>query len=51
MSEMSEGPGATAPDPEIGRTEQRGMFGVAGSGDTSGFGGLVRHRADPHSSP
>jgi NADH-quinone oxidoreductase subunit C len=25
------------------------MFGVAGSGDTSGFGGLVRHVADPHS--
>jgi NADH-quinone oxidoreductase subunit C len=50
MSEMTEGPGATAPDPEIGRTAQRGMFGVAGSGDTSGFGGLVRHREDPHSS-
>jgi NADH-quinone oxidoreductase subunit C len=30
---------------------QRGMFGVSGSGDTSGFGGLVRHRADPHSTP
>jgi NADH-quinone oxidoreductase subunit C len=25
----------------------RGMFGVAGSGDTSGFGGLVKHVADP----
>ncbi|MCU1689372.1 MAG: NADH-quinone oxidoreductase subunit [Pseudonocardiales bacterium] len=23
-------------------TEQRGMFGIAGTGDTSGFGGLVR---------
>jgi NADH-quinone oxidoreductase subunit C len=23
----------------------RGMFGVAGSGDTSGFGGLARHRS------
>lgn len=29
--------------------EQKGMFGVAGSGDTSGFGGLVRKREDPHS--
>nr|WP_051571555.1 NADH-quinone oxidoreductase subunit C [Cryptosporangium arvum] len=28
---------------------QKGMFGVAGSGDTSGFGGLVRHVADPRS--
>ncbi len=27
------------------------MFGVAGSGDTSGFGGLIRHRADPRSTP
>jgi NADH-quinone oxidoreductase subunit C len=27
------------------------MFGVAGSGDTSGFGGLVRHHADLHASP
>jgi NADH-quinone oxidoreductase subunit C len=27
----------------------RGMFGVSGSGDTSGFGGLVKHVADPHS--
>ncbi len=27
------------------------MFGVSGSGDTSGFGGLVRHREDPHSTP
>jgi NADH-quinone oxidoreductase subunit C len=52
---MSEGPGGTAPD--AGQTEaqqqaaQRGMFGVSGSGDTSGFGGLVRHRDDPHSTP
>jgi NADH-quinone oxidoreductase subunit C len=28
-----------------------GMFGVAGSGDTSGFGGLVRSRAHPLDSP
>ncbi|SHN45545.1 NADH dehydrogenase subunit C [Cryptosporangium aurantiacum] len=27
---------------------QKGMFGVSGSGDTSGFGGLVRPVADPH---
>jgi NADH-quinone oxidoreductase subunit C len=39
----------TAPDPTIGRmtddafgTERRGMFGVSGTGDTTGFGGLVR---------
>jgi NADH-quinone oxidoreductase subunit C len=30
---------------------EKGMFGVSGSGDTSGFGGLVRHREDPHSTP
>jgi NADH-quinone oxidoreductase subunit C len=29
-------------------TERRGMFGVAGSGDTTGFGGLVR---EPWTSP
>jgi NADH-quinone oxidoreductase subunit C len=29
----------------------RGMFGVRGSGDTSGFGGLVRRRPDMASSP
>ncbi|MBA3339771.1 MAG: hypothetical protein H0T54_08550, partial [Geodermatophilaceae bacterium] len=29
-----------ATPPEAAR--QRGMFGVSGSGDTSGFGGLVR---------
>jgi NADH-quinone oxidoreductase subunit C len=50
---MSEG-SATAPDAEQGATPveaQKGMFGVSGTGDTSGFGGLVRHRDDPHSSP
>jgi NADH-quinone oxidoreductase subunit C len=31
--------------------DQRGMFGVAGSGDTSGYGGLVRAVAGPGSSP
>ena len=33
-----------------GRAEpQKGLFGVSGSGDTSGFGGLVRH--DPTAAP
>ena len=50
MSEMSEG-SATAPDAEIGAVPQKGMFGVSGSGDTSGFGGLVRLRHDPRSTP
>ena len=36
----AEGHGATPP-------AQRGMFGVSGSGDTSGFGGLVRPVSDP----
>jgi NADH-quinone oxidoreductase subunit C len=31
--------------------DQRGMFGVAGSGDTSGYGGLLRTIASPGSSP
>ncbi|NLG55990.1 MAG: NADH-quinone oxidoreductase subunit C [Rhodococcus sp.] len=30
---------------------RRGMFGVAGTGDTSGYGGLVRPIELPHSSP
>ncbi|MFI5958313.1 NADH-quinone oxidoreductase subunit C [Cryptosporangium sp. NPDC051539] len=30
---------------------QKGMFGVSGTGDTSGFGGLVRPVADPHATP
>jgi NADH-quinone oxidoreductase subunit C len=33
--------GVGTPDSAFG-TERRGMFGVQGSGDTSGFGGLVR---------
>jgi NADH-quinone oxidoreductase subunit C len=49
MSEMTEGPGDTAPDAAVGKAAQKGMFGVSGSGDTSGFGGLVRHRVDIHS--
>jgi NADH-quinone oxidoreductase subunit C len=35
----------TTIDRQVGKgygTERRGMFGVAGSGDTTGFGGLVR---------
>jgi NADH-quinone oxidoreductase subunit C len=33
------------------RANTRGMFGVAGSGDTSGFGGLVRRRVSVLGSP
>ncbi len=55
MSTVSEPPvgaytGAPAdypPSTEAGR----GMFGVHGSGDTSGFGGLVRHRSTVLDSP
>ena len=28
---------------------EKGMFGVSGTGDTSGYGGLVRASADPTS--
>jgi NADH-quinone oxidoreductase subunit C len=31
--------------------DKRGMFGVAGSGDTSGFGGLIRRRTSVLDSP
>jgi NADH-quinone oxidoreductase subunit C len=48
MSEMSEG-SSTAPDAGLGAHPQKGMFGVSGSGDTSGFGGLVRPQEHPHS--
>jgi len=48
----------TTPDATIDRQvpgpygrEQRGMFGVSGSGDTSGFGGLVRRRSAVLGSP
>jgi NADH-quinone oxidoreductase subunit C len=51
VTEMSEGPRGPVPDAQQGKELQRGMFGVSGSGDTSGFGGLVRHRDDPHSTP
>jgi NADH-quinone oxidoreductase subunit C len=33
------------------KSVHKGMFGVSGSGDTSGFGGLVKHTADPRSAP
>jgi NADH-quinone oxidoreductase subunit C len=42
--------GAPAELPPASRAG-RGMFGVAGTGDTSGFGGLVRRRLAPQSSP
>jgi NADH-quinone oxidoreductase subunit C len=45
MTEMSEGPRGPVPDAAVGKTGQKGMFGVKGTGDTSGFGGLVRKRA------
>lgn len=48
MSEMSEG-SSTAPDAATGAEPQKGMFGVHGTGDTSGFGGLARPHEDPHS--
>ena len=31
-------------------SDQRGLFGVSGSGDTSGYGGLVRTKVSPGSS-
>ena len=31
-------------------SEQKGMFGASGTGDTSGYGGLVRSRANLSSS-
>jgi NADH-quinone oxidoreductase subunit C len=33
--------------PQEQPTPQHGMFGVGGTGDTSGFGGLVPHRVNP----
>jgi NADH-quinone oxidoreductase subunit C len=44
--------GATGGAPaEYPRREEQGMFGVRGSGDTSGFGGLVRRRPTLADSP
>jgi NADH-quinone oxidoreductase subunit C len=40
---------ATQGDSDALGVERRGMFGVAGSGDTSGFGGLVREPWTPPS--
>jgi NADH-quinone oxidoreductase subunit C len=57
------GAGVPIPGPPVGATSGapaehppasaagRGMFGIAGSGDTSGFGGLVRQRTPMVSSP
>jgi NADH-quinone oxidoreductase subunit C len=57
------GAGVPIPGPPIGATSGapaehppataagRGMFGIAGSGDTSGFGGLVRQHTPMISSP
>jgi NADH-quinone oxidoreductase subunit C len=42
--------GAPAELPPASRSG-RGMFGVTGSGDTSGFGGLQRRRLEPASTP
>jgi len=47
-------PAATPPDSETGAETvavHRGMFGAAGSGDTSGYGGLVRRVQLPGSTP
>jgi len=45
---MTDTPDSDAPEP-IGT--RRGMFGVRGSGDTSGYGRLIREVALPGSSP
>ena len=45
IEEFAESTGAVVP----GRT-RRGMFGVTGSGDTSGYGGLIRREVVPGSS-
>ena len=46
--EPVETPASTAPGEVIAR--QEGMFGVSGTGDTSGFGGLTRSVELPGSS-
>ena len=38
-AEVTAGPEGAIADAPVNRT---GMFGVTGSGDTSGFGGLIR---------
>ena len=48
MSETAQPP--TPPDSEVIGV-RRGMFGVTGSGDTSGYGGLLREVTLPGSSP
>ncbi|MGH3472209.1 MAG: NADH-quinone oxidoreductase subunit C [Nocardioidaceae bacterium] len=45
---VSEDPGALPPHQDLDVVDVRhGMFGVSGSGDTSGYGGLVRRVAVP----
>ena len=43
-------PGRSEPDGHV-TTERRGMFGVSGSGDVSGYGGLVVRQAAQLSTP
>lgn len=47
---MTDLPNAAPEDPEV-IGQRQGMFGVRGSGDTSGYGRLVREVALPGSSP
>ncbi len=44
-------PAVVSTSPDIPQSTKAGMFGVAGSGDTSGFGGVVHTPASPTSSP
>jgi NADH-quinone oxidoreductase subunit C len=44
---VTEIPGPPPADDEAFGVERHGMFGVSGSGDTSGFGGLVREPWSP----
>ncbi len=44
MSEPTSVPVSASPEGAVPAPSQRGLFGVQGSGDTSGFGGLVRRR-------
>jgi NADH-quinone oxidoreductase subunit C len=50
MTGASGGGGQSPEDPEVIRV-RRGMFGVTGTGDTSGYGRLVREIVLPGSSP
>jgi NADH-quinone oxidoreductase subunit C len=44
VSEPTSVPVSASPEGAVPAPSQRGLFGVQGSGDTSGFGGLVRRR-------